>query len=66
MRRDPGNQQVAPNQFRAAQHQRLAPWRCVVVLGCAAAAALLAGCSKAGPASSGTGAASEARRRGEK
>ena len=60
MRRDPGKQREAPNRFRAALHQRLAPWRCVVVLSCAAAAALLAGYSNAGPASSGTGAALEA------
>ena len=60
MGRDPGNQREAPNRFRAAPHQRLAPWRCVVVLGCAAAATLLAGCSNAGPASSDTGAALEA------
>src|SRR5262245_13856103 len=60
MRRDPGNQREAPNRFGVAPHQRLAPWRCVVVLGCAAVAALLAGCSNAGPASSGRGAAPEA------
>ena len=60
MRRDPGKQREAPNRFRAALHQQLAPWRCVVVLSCAAAAALLAGYSNAGPASSGTGAALEA------
>jgi len=60
MRRDPGKQLEAPNRLRAALHQRLAPWRCVVVLSCAAAAALLAGYSNAGPASSGTGAALEA------
>ena len=60
MRRDPGKQREAPNRLRAALHQRLAPWRRVVVLSCAAAAALLAGYSNAGPASSGTGAALEA------
>jgi len=60
MRHDPDNQPETPSRSRAAPHQRLAPWRCVVVLGCAAAAALLAGCSNAGPASSGTGAALEA------
>jgi D-alanyl-D-alanine carboxypeptidase len=60
MRRDPGNQREVPNRFRAAPHQRLAPWRSVVVLGCAAVAALLAGCSKASPVSSTTANASEA------
>jgi len=58
MRRYPGNQREAANRLLAAPQQRLAPWQCVVVLGCTAAAALLAGCSKRGPAS-GTGAAPE-------
>src|SRR5262249_44746395 len=58
MRRYPGNQREAANRLLAAPQQRLAPWQCVVVLGCTAAAALLAGGSKRGPAS-GTGAAPE-------
>src|SRR4051794_26147822 len=55
MRRDPDNQREALSRAGASRHQRLALWRCVVVLGCAVAAALLAGCSNADPASSGTG-----------
>ncbi|MBA4063458.1 MAG: D-alanyl-D-alanine carboxypeptidase [Isosphaera sp.] len=60
MRRDPGNQQEVPNRPRAAPHQCLAPWRCVVVLGCAAAAVLLPGCSKANPTSPAPAVAPEA------
>jgi D-alanyl-D-alanine carboxypeptidase len=59
MRREPGTQPVAPNRFRAARHQCLAAWWDIVVLSCAAAATLLAGCSNAGPASSGAGAVLE-------
>src|SRR5262245_20095518 len=59
MRGDPGNQPEAPSRSRAAPPRRLVR-RCAVVLGCAAAAALLVGCSKARPATSATADASAA------
>src|SRR5215813_3742795 len=60
MRRDPDNQREALSRAGAAPHRRLARRRCAAVLGFAAAAALLAGCSPAAPVSSATADASAA------
>ena len=60
MRHDPGNQPETPSRSRAAPPRRLSRRRCAVVLGCAAAAALLVGCRKETPATSATADASAA------
>src|SRR5262249_2975796 len=52
MKRHPCNQREVLGRAGAAPRQCLAGRRCAVVLGFAAAAALLAGCSKTTPASS--------------
>src|SRR5262245_2482926 len=60
MRHDPGNQPETPSRSRAAPPRRLSRRRCAVVLGCAAAAALLVGCRKETPATAATADASAA------